>query len=52
MDAVCKALREMADMQIHLGKTKVMLAQESIPVDMPTESDLLRTIAQMSCKSC
>ena len=24
MDAVCKALREMADMEIHMGKTKLL----------------------------
>ena len=30
IDAICKALRELADMEIHLGKTKVMHAQETI----------------------
>ena len=35
MDAVCKALREVADMEIHLGKTKVMHAQETIHVEKP-----------------
>ena len=39
IDAICKALREMADMEIHLGKTKVMHAQETIHVDKPTAAD-------------
>ena len=39
MDAICKALREMADMEIHLGKTKVMHAQETIRVEKPTAAD-------------
>lgn len=39
MAAICKALREMADMEIHIGRTKVMHAQQTIQVDKPTKAD-------------
>ena len=39
MDAVCKALREMADMDMHMGKTKVPHAQETIHVEKSLEAD-------------
>jgi hypothetical protein len=39
MDAICKALRETADMEINLGRAKVMHAQEMIHVEKPTAVD-------------
>ena len=39
MDTICKALRGMADMEIHLGKSKVMHVQETIHVEKPTAAD-------------
>ena len=56
MDAVCKALREMADMEIHLGKTKVMHAQEMIHAEKPTAADYsteeVQKLLTERCEAC
>ena len=56
MDAICKALREMADMEIHPGKTKVMHAQETIHVDKPTVADYnteeVKKLLTEKCEAC
>ena len=56
MDAICKALREMADMEIHLGKTKGMHAQETIHVEKPTAADYstekVKKLLTEKCEAC
>jgi len=54
MDAVCKALREVADMEIHMGETKAMHAQETIHVEnsKPLEADITQRKCKQYCKSC
>ena len=56
MDAVCKALRELADMEIHMGKTKVMHAQETIHVEKPLEEDYntedVQKLLTEKCEAC
>ena len=56
MDAISKALREMADMEIHLGKTKVVHAQETIHVDKPTVADYsieeVKKLLTEKCEAC
>ena len=56
MDAICKALSEMADMEIHLGKTKVMHAQGTIHVEKPTAADCsteeVERLLTEKCEAC
>jgi hypothetical protein len=56
MDAISKALREMADMEIHLGKTKVLHAQETIQVAKPTAADYeteeVKKLLTEKCEAC
>ena len=56
MDAISKALREMADMEIHLGKTKVVHAQETFQVAKPTAADYdkeeVKKLLIEKCEAC
>ena len=56
MGATRKALREIADTEIDLGKTKVMHAQDTIHVEKPTavdySTDEVKKLLTEKCEAC